>query len=162
LINQVGVDIQGAVGKWLFKLEAMTRDVPGKRFAAAVAGLEYTESDIWGSGADLGLLLEYQYDGREKLSRTTLTNSLPTPNNNDIFAGLRLALNDEQNSQVLVGVTVDIDTRATITSIKGSRRFGDNWKVEVESLAFFHVPQSDILIGPSRDDYVQIRLIRFF
>ena len=162
LINQVGVDIQGAVGKWLFKLEAMTRDVPGKRFAAAVAGLEYTESDIWGSGADLGLLLEYQYDGREKLSRTTLTNSLPTPNNNDIFAGLRLALNDEQNSQVLVGVTVDIDTRATITSIKGSRRFGDNWKVEVESLAFFRVPQSDILIGPSRDDYVQIRLIRFF
>lgn len=162
LINQVGVDIQGAVGKWLFKLEAMTRDVPGKRFAAAVAGLEYTESDIWGSGADLGLLLEYQYDGREKLSRTTLTNSLPTPNNNDIFAGLRLALNDEQNSQVLVGVTVDIDTRATITSIKGSRRLGDNWKVEVESLAFFHVPQSDILIGPSRDDYVQIRLIRFF
>ena len=33
LINQVSVDIQGAVGKWLFKLEAMTRDAPGKRFA---------------------------------------------------------------------------------------------------------------------------------
>lgn len=161
-INQVGVDIQGAVGKWLFKMEAMTRDVPGKRFAAVVAGLEYTESGVWGSGVDLGLLLEYQYDGREKLSRTSLTNTLPTPNNNDIFAGMRLALNDEQDSQVLFGVTVDIDTRATITSIKGSRRLGDNWKIEMESLAFFHIPQSDILIGPSRDDYVQVRLVRFF
>lgn len=162
LINQVSVDIQGAVGKWLLKLEAMTRDVPGKRFAAAVAGFEYTESSILGSSADLGLLLEYQYDGREKLSRTMLTNTLPTPNNNDIFAGLRFALNDEQNSQVLFGVTIDVDTRATVASLKGSRRIGDNWKIEVESLAFFHVPQTDILIGPSRDDYVQVRLIRFF
>ncbi|MBS0149894.1 MAG: hypothetical protein JSR31_03075 [Nitrospira sp.] len=162
LINQVSVDIQGAVGKWLLKLEAMTRDVPGKRFAAAVAGFEYTESSILGSSADLGLLLEYQYDGREKLSRTMLTNTLPTPNNNDIFAGIRFALNDEQNSQVLFGVTIDVDTRATVASLKGSRRIGDNWKIEVESLAFFHVPQTDILIGPSRDDYVQVRLIRFF
>lgn len=162
LINQVSVDIQGAVGKWLLKLEAMTRDVPGKRFVAAVAGFEYTESSILGSGADLGLLLEYQYDGREKLSRTMLTNTLPTPNNNDIFAGIRFALNDEQNSQVLFGVTIDVDTRATVASFKGSRRVGDNWKIEVESLAFFHVPQTDILIGPSRDDYVQVRLIRFF
>lgn len=162
LINQVSVDIQGAVGKWLLKLEAMTRDVPGKRFVAAVVGFEYTESSIWGSSADLGLLLEYQYDGREKLSRTMLTNTLPTPNNNDIFAGIRFALNDEQNSQVLFGVTIDVDTRATVASFKGSRRVGDNWKIEVESLAFFHVPQTDILIGPSRDDYVQVRLIRFF
>ena len=162
LINQVSLDVQGAVGKWLFKLEAMTRDVPGKRFAAAVAGFEYTESSLWGSGADLGLLLEYQYDGREKLSRTSLTNTLPTPNNNDIFAGMRIALNDEQNSQVLFGVTVDIDTRATVASFKGSRRLGENWKIEMESLAFFHIPQSDILIGPSRDDYVQARLIRYF
>lgn len=162
LINQVSVDIQGAVGKWLFKLEAMTRDVPGKRFAAAVAGFEYTESGVGGTGADLGLLLEYQYDGREKFSRTSLTNTLPTPNNNDIFAGMRLALNDEQNSQVLFGITVDIDTRATVASFKGSRRLGENWKVEVESLAFFHIPQSDILIGPARDDYVQARLIRYF
>ena len=162
LINQVGLDVQGAIGKWLFKLEAMTRDVPGQRFAAAVAGFEYTESSIWGSGADLGLLLEYQYDGREKLSRTTLTNTLPTPNNNDIVVCMRFALNDEQNSQILCGATIDIDTRATVTSFKGSRRVGDNWKVEVESLAFFHVPQTDILIGPSRGDYVQFRFIRFF
>jgi len=162
LINQVSVDIQGAVGKWLLKLEAMTRDVPGDRFAAAVAGFEYTESGIWGSGADLGLLFEYQYDGREKFSRTMLTNTLPTPNNNDIFVGMRFGFNDEQNSQLLFGVTIDVDTRATVASVKGSRRVGDNWKVEVESLAFFNVPQTDILIGPSRDDYMQIRLIRFF
>ena len=162
LINQVSLDVQGAVGKWLFKLEAMTRDVPGQRFAAAVAGFEYTESGIWGSGADLGLLLEYQYDGREKLSRTSLTNTLPTPNDNDLFLGMRLALNDEQNSQLLFGVTIDLETRATVTSFKGSRRIGDNWKVEVESLAFFNIPQTDILIGPRNDHYVQVRLMRFF
>ncbi len=162
LINQVSLDVQGAVGQWLLKMEVMTRDVPGKRFAAAVAGFEYTESGILGSGADLGLLLEYQYDGREKLSRTILTNTLPTPHDNDVFAGIRLALNDEQNSQLLFGVTIDVNTQATVASFKGSRRIGDNWKLEMESLAFFNIPQSDILFGPSRDDYVQMRVIRFF
>ena len=126
------------------------------------AGFEYTESGMWGSGADVGVLLEYQYDGREKLSRTSLTNTLPTPNDNDLFLGMRLALNDEQNSQLLFGVTIDLETRATVTSFKGSRRIGDNWKVEVESLAFFNIPQTDILIGPRNDHYVQVRLMRFF
>ena len=162
VINQVSLDVQGAIGKWLWKLEAMTRDVPGKRFAAAVAGLEYTESSIWGTGVDVGMLFEYQYDGREKLSRTTLTNTLPTPNDNDIFLGMRFALNDEHNSQLLSGVTIDLATQAIVVSLKGSRRIGDNWKVEVEGLGFFNIPETDILIGPSRDGYVQIRLIRFF
>lgn len=162
LINQVSVDVQGAVGKWLFKLEAMTRDVPGKRFTAAVAGFEYTESNIMGSSIDLGLLLEYLYDGREKFSRTALTNTLPTPFDNDIFVGMRLALNDEQDSQLLGGVTIDVETQATIASFKGSRRIGSNWKVELESLSFFSIPQTDILIGQSRDNFVQFRLIRFF
>ena len=162
LINQVSLDIQGAVGKWLWKLEAMTRDVPGRRFAAVVTGFEYTESNILGVGADLGLLLEYLYDGREKLSRTSLTNTLPTPFDNDIFIGTRLAFNDEQDSQLLFGVTIDLKTQATIASVKGSRRLGGNWKVELESLSFFNIPQTDILIGQSRDDFVQFRLIRFF
>ncbi|CAD6880608.1 hypothetical protein [Methylomonas albis] len=66
LINQTSLDVQGALGNWLLKLEAMTRSGQGSRFLALVAGFEYTNYGILESNADLGLLMEYQYDGRDK------------------------------------------------------------------------------------------------
>jgi hypothetical protein len=76
--------------------------------------------------------------------------------------GTRLSLNDEQNSQLLLGITVDLDTQATVVSFKGSRRIADNWKVELESRLFKNIPSTDILTGMRNDDYVQIRLVHFF
>ena len=162
VISQTSVDVQGALGPWLLKLEAMTRSNPGPRFAAAVAGFEYTVYGLLNRGADVGLLLEYQYDGRQKFSMTQLTSTLPTPADHDLFVATRLSLNDEHNAQLLLGVTVDVVTQATLMTVKGSRRMGEHWKVEVESRGFYHIPSTDILAGMSQDDYVQIRLMRFF
>ena len=162
LINQTSLDVQGALGNWLLKLEAMTRGGPFSRFAAVVAGFEYTHYGIFESSADLGLLMEYQYDGREKFSLTKATNTLPTSFDNDVFFGSRLSLNDESNTQMLAGVIVDLNTQATLVSVEASRRLGDQWKLELESRLFKNVPATDILGGLSKDDYVQLRLIRFF
>jgi hypothetical protein len=155
LINQTSLDVQGALGNWLLKLEAFTRGGQGKRFAAVVGGFEYTHYGIADRNADLGLLMEYLYDGRDQTAP-------PTPFNNDLYVGARLALNDEQNSQMLVGVTVDLETQATVLSIEASRRIGDKWRIELEARLFKNIPPTDILTGMRQDDYVQLRIARFF
>jgi hypothetical protein len=162
LMNQTSLDVQGALGNWLLKLEAMTRSGYGNRFAAVVAGFEYTHYGVVGSSADLGLLLEYQYDGRDKFSTSKLANDLPTPFDNDVFLGTRLALNDEHNTQFLLGINIDINTQATMLGLEASRRLGDKWKIELESKLFKNIPDTDIISGMRKDDYVQIRFMRFF
>jgi hypothetical protein len=140
---------------WLIKLEAITRTGQGERFAALVTGFEYTFYGIQESEADLGVLMEYQYDGRDKFAP-------PIPSNNDYFVGTRLALNDTANSQFLMGAMIDAENLATAVYFEASRRLGDQWKVEMESRIFENISDSDILRGMLRDDYIQVRLQRFF
>jgi hypothetical protein len=42
LIHQVGLDLQGAVGDWVWKLETFYRDTPLDDYAALVGGFEYS------------------------------------------------------------------------------------------------------------------------
>ena len=95
-LDQFGVDLQYTRDAWLWKLEAIARDGYSHSYAAAVGGFEYTFYQVGESAADIGLLLEYQYDGRNELEPITL-------NDNDLFVGTRLALNDTQDTSVLRG-----------------------------------------------------------
>ena len=164
LIHQTSIDIQGAVGNWLWKLEAITRSGQGKnRIFAAVAGFEYTHYGVLGSNADLGFLMEYLYDDRDFTAP-------PTPFNNDLFFGFRLNLNDTPDTQLIVSNTFDLETQASIFSLNASRRLDNKWRIEAETRLFMNItsndvrrgPSEDILTGMRRDDYFQIRLIRFF
>jgi hypothetical protein len=65
-VEQVGVDLQYTREAWLWKLEAIARDGATHSFAAAVGGFEYTFYQVTESAADIGLLVEYQYDGRDE------------------------------------------------------------------------------------------------
>jgi len=156
IINQTSLDVQAALGNWLFKLEAMTRGGQGRRFAAVVAGFEYTFYGVFESSMDVGTLMEYLYDGRDG-------SAPPTPFNHDIFVGARLNFNDEQSTELLVGGIIDQKTQATTLNLESSRRLGDHWKIELEARFFENVPRSDVaLYGLSQDSYVQISLQRFF
>lgn len=157
LIDQTGLDLQFTRDAWLGKLEAITRSGQGPRFAAAVGGFEYTLYGILGTSIDLGLLGEFLYDGRDE------DEAPPTIADNDLFAGTRLALNDVQSTEALVGAIVDAKTGATALSLEAERRLGANWKVELEGRVFSHVPDDDFLLrGVRDDDYVSLRLTRFF
>ena len=79
-IDQVGIDLQYTNDAWLWKLEAIARDGDSHSFAAAVGGFEYTLYQVSESSADVGLLLEYQYDGRDEFEPVTITD-------NDVFVG---------------------------------------------------------------------------
>jgi len=157
LIKQVGTDIQLTREGWLWKFEGMWRAQHGDHFLAMVGGFEYTLYQVVDSAADLGLLLEYSWDGRS--SRADV--APPVLFDDDIFVGSRLTLNDVQDSELLAGVVVDRDTRAVQLSVEVERRLDDHWNMELESRWFLNNDSG--LVAVFRDDsYVTLRLSRYF
>ena len=154
IINQTGTDIQATTGNWSWKFEALRRSGQGRTFGAAVGGFEYTLVGVFETPFDLGLLGEYHVDSRGE--------SAPTPFNDDIFGGARLAINDAASSEVLAGFIIDRDGRSRSLNIEASRRFGDHWKLDLELRIFSHVARDDPLAHIEKDDYLQLELARFF
>jgi len=156
-IDQTGVDVQYTADAWLWKLEAIGRGGHGSYFGAAVAGVEYTLYQIRESDADLGLLAEYLYDGRDENGDAPLTAF-----ENDVFFGARLTLNDPEDTTLLAGAIIDVGDRSTLATLEASRRIGADWKVEIEARALIDIAPSDVLSGVRKDDFVTFRLTRFF
>lgn len=155
IIDQTGLDVQWTRGSWLWKFEGLVRGGQGDRFGALAAGFEYSFFSIFATTADLGVIAEYLYDDRGD-------DAPATPFDDDIFMGMRLALNDVQSTAVLAGAIMDRDSQSSFFSVEAERRIGESWKIEVESRVLFNVPQSDIVFGLRDDDFIQIRLLRFF
>ena len=154
-MDQVGLDLQWTVEAWLWKLEAISRWGHGEHFSAVVAGFEYSFFSLFGTALDLGVVAEYLYDDRSAMAPVT-------PFDNDLFIGGRLAFNDVGDTSILAGVIIDDQSGSMLATVEASRRLGDRWTIEIESLSFFDVPPTDLLYGVRRDDYIQVRLSRFF
>jgi hypothetical protein len=150
VIDQTGLETQVTSGRWLWKLEAIRRAGPASTYAAATAGFEYAMANAFGLGLDLGLLAEYLYDQRG--GRAT------TPWQDDVFAGVRVAPNDAQGTELRAGVIVDRRTRASAWSVEGSRRIGSHWRLDLEARAFRARGGDDPLAGRRGDDYLQTEL----
>jgi len=154
-MTQFGVDGQYTAEAWLWKLEAIARDTRVDSFFAAVGGFEYTFYGVRNSSADVGVLIEYLYDGRNGISP-------PTAADNDLFVGTRLALNDADDTSVLAGVAVDLDTQELFLNIEAERRFGDNLSVALQLRTFMNAEPGDALFLVERDDYLQLRLSWYY
>lgn len=154
-MTQVGVDVQYTAEAWLWKLEAISRDTRVDEFIAAVAGLEYTFYGVKNSSADVGVLVEYLYDGRNELSA-------PTASDNDLFIGTRLAFNDADDSSILAGVAVDLDTQELFLNVEAERRLSDQLSVELQLRAFTNAEPGDALFVVEKDDYIQLRLSWYY
>ena len=151
-IEQVGLDMQATYDAWLFKLEAVDRQssevYQSQTYQAAIAGLEYTIFDLALSGADLGLVMEYSYDSRGEESFS-----------DDLgFVGLRLALNDEQSSDLFIGCTAN----GQLCTAEGSRRLGESMKVSLRANSFSGIETESALASQSQDDFLQFSLSYFF
>ncbi len=154
LIDQLGVDMQYTRGAWLWKLESILRAGHGERFGALVTGFEYTRFGVGGSSADLGLLLEYLYDGRS-------VSAPPTAYDDDLFVGIRVSLNDIDDTTLLAGAV--LDSSGTVAFVEAQRRFGSRWKLEIEGRFFAGIEESDPLLGGLRKDgFINLRLARYF
>tara|TARA_R110001599_G_C12277316_1_gene663104 strand:- start:28370 stop:29542 length:1173 start_codon:yes stop_codon:yes gene_type:complete len=150
VISQIGVDVQYTEAAWLWKLEVIGRAGQGDNFGAMVGGTEYTFYGVQGSSADLGLLAEYLYDARDKTAP-------PTSLDDDIFLGLRLTLNDLDDTNILAGAIVDPDDGETVALIEAQRRLGERWTLELELRALMNIPKQGRLYGIERDSYLTLR-----
>lgn len=153
-IDQTGLDVQATKGDWLWKFEAISRSGQGSRYAAAVAGFEYTLYGVFDSGADMGLLAEYLYD--ERGVRAT------TPFEDDLFMGIRLAMNDAASSELLAGVITDLSNGSRVFNLEASRRFGQHLKLNAEVHLFSNISADDLLAAQRHDDYLQLELAYYF
>jgi hypothetical protein len=153
LVHQTGLEAQWTAGRWLWKLEGIRRTGPTPSYFAATAGFEYALANAFGLGFDLGLIGEYLHDERGSAAST--------PWQDDVFAGVRVAPNDAQGTELLAGVIVDRRSRATAWSLEASRRIGGHWRVGFEARAFraFRASRADDpLAEMRRDGYVQTEL----
>ncbi len=153
-IDQFGLDLQATGGGWLWKLETIHRAGLNEDFYAATGGFEYTFGSPFGTGFDIGVLLEYLWDERG----TEAT----TPFQDDVFVGTRWALNDTQSTEILAGAIIDTDSQASFLLLEASRRLLDSWKLELEMRAFTGVPAHDPAAVIRSDDYFQLRIARYF
>ena len=179
-VNQTGLAAQANSGDTAFKLEALRRTGGPERFWAAAAGVEHTFVGAFGGLADLGVVAEYHYDSRGAPAFDSLFER-------DVALGARLALNDINDTQALLGVVWDTKTQESVVLLEASRRLNDRWSLElesrwfgggtaVESLADLQAGNAagsletlaGLLEGNNklgalqRDDYIQLEFIRFF
>lgn len=154
LMQQSSLELQATKGSTLYKLEALHRQADSENHNAAVAGIEYSFYGVSGTFADLGVLVEYHYDDRGE--------DAPTIFEDDIAIGARLAFNDAQSTELLVGILVDRSTGGNSISIEGSRRINNNFFVELESRLFHGQSNTDPVISITQDDFIRLNLIYNF
>ena len=158
LINQTGIDLQIIGEDLIWKLEFISRENSKERFAALTAGFEFTLVGISDSDTDLGIVIEYLFDDRNE--------NATSPFQNDITTAFRLSFNDVQSSELLLGITTDLDDQTIATFLEGSRRIGESFKVELEIRTFSNTNNktntAQILHYFRQDDFIQAELAWYF
>lgn len=152
-LQQGGFDAQWTHGALILRAEGVTRWWSADyRFSwAAAGGIEYTFFDL--GGMDLTWLAEYYLDRRPVDTPYSLLQ-------NDAFAGARLAINDEGNTEFRAGAVTDLETGTVFLSAQAKRSFWDHWSVQLEGMAFF-ARGSGVDRSFEHDHYLQLRLEYF-
>ena len=153
-MDQLGVDVQATLGDWLWKFEGIYRSTSEEDFWASQAGFEYSFIGVFESNIDLGLLMEHSWDSRGEVELGAQGSLLQ----NDLFVGARLAFNDMQSSELLMGFGSDLDHNAFSFIIEANRRFGDNFIASVDVRLLQSNDQNDLLYTLSNDDHAQLSL----
>ncbi len=154
IMHQTGVELQKTSESWLWKLEVIRRETSSDTFTALTGGFEYTFYGVFDSNIDVGLIAEYLWDDRD--------NELATPFEDDLMMGTRLAWNDEQSTELLLGVIQDLGSSDAAWNIEASRRIGNRWKVSLEGRFFKSNQRNSALFQIRDDDYIQLELARYF
>lgn len=153
-MDQIGFDLQATIDSWLWKLETINRDTNSENYWAAQGGFEYTFYGIQESVADLGVLMEYGWDERGEDADAAVQN--------DLFLGARLTLNDASSTEMLAGLSHDIDYHSDSLIIEASRRYGDNWKLSLDGRFFSSNDPMDLSYSIKQDDHLQLTVERYF
>ena len=162
-MDQLGLDVQATLGDWLWKFESIYRHTSYESFVATQAGFEYSFIGVFESNYDLGLLTEYAWDSRGVVDLTTVEfGKSGSLYQNDVFFGARLALNDMQSTEVLMGIGSDLDHSASSFLLEASRRFGDSFKVSLDVRLLQSSETLDTAFTLRNDDHTQLAVEWYF
>ncbi|MEE9425831.1 MAG: hypothetical protein V3V18_12795 [Methylococcales bacterium] len=153
-IHQSGIDVQMTQDNMLWKIESIVRSGQGKTFYAGTGGFEYSFYNVFETGLDIGIVAEYLYDSRGSHA--------PVVFQDDFLTALRFALNDEQSTEILAGVIFDRTNNTKFYNVEASRRFGENWKAELEVRFFSSAPEDDPAYIFRNDDHLRFELRYYF
>ncbi|MGB9546321.1 hypothetical protein [Vibrio harveyi] len=154
LMSHVGLDVQGIVGDWLWKLESVYRD-SFDNHVGVVTGFEYTIVGAFETVWDVGLIGEYLYDSRG--------NNAQNIGQNDVFAGVRLAFNDEDGTEILTGITQDLDnTDVYNAKLEASSRISNHFKWQIDAWLFKNDTPTDLLYFARDDDFIELSIQYYF
>ena len=165
-LNQFGLDAQMTIGSWLWKLEAIHKNFDSEDinlaispnandYSAATAGFEYTLVGIFDSAYDLGWLVEYSWDERDQYASSG--------QQNDLFTGGRLAFNDAGSTEILFGISQDLDFASShLGFIEASTRIGESGKLYLESRYFSTNSNEDPLFQIRQDSYIELSYEYYF
>ena len=149
--RQWSLEAQWLNGGWLLKSELLRKnsDLTGE-YVASVSGLEYTFANLAG-GMDLGLLYEWLYDNRN--------DEMPSKLDNASFTGARLALNDVDSTEFLLGAVINnADGNLALLRLEASGRLTENISWTLEYLGILLPPESSSYEQMKQDDYGQFAL----
>ena len=155
LMHQASGDAVWTHGALTIKAEYFARLWgPSLRFFnGGGGGVDYTFFKLIGD-ADFSLAAEFLFDTRPN-------SAAPTFFNHDGFLGLRVAVNDTANTEILAGAIVDVFDQSTFGKAGVSRRFGDHWRVSADINVFLG-PSGKLESAFKRDDYGHVRIAYFF
>jgi hypothetical protein len=157
-MDQFGVDAQATINDWLWKFETVYRTTDDDSFWATQAGFEFTIAGVFNSNADLGLLIEYGWDSRGNGDENSQGSNIQ----NDVFLGGRIALNDTQSSELLMGLGTDVEHNAYSFLLEANRRFGESVKVSIDVRLIQSTKQSELLYIIKDDDHLQLAAEWYF
>ncbi|KGJ87867.1 hypothetical protein [Thalassotalea sp. ND16A] len=80
----------------------------------------------------------------------------------NLFFGSRLALNDVQSTEVIVGIGTDLEHSATTFIVEASRRVGENFKASLDVRVFQSSDPQDLLYYLTNDDHLGLTLQWYF
>ncbi|MEM7098390.1 MAG: hypothetical protein AAF541_09055 [Pseudomonadota bacterium] len=151
-IEQVTMDAQVTVDRWLFKAELLRKTGYGAPIFAYVAGFEYTWYQLTQQQADVGLVVEHLYDDRPDLG---------TPQSvfdDDWFIGARLTLNNTADTNLLVGVYLDRERSERIFRMEFSHRITDGWSLDLQATTFRSRESGTPIYLVRHDDFISLTL----
>jgi hypothetical protein len=155
LEHQTGAELQITFGNLILKSEDVFRFEPhiGRQSKAISVGTEYNVGALMETRRTMTLFSEYYYDSRDQ--------SLIIPFRNDVFAGLRVSMNDRRSSEVRVWGNYDLTTRsATALMLDANTRISDRLKIAAAYRGI--VTGAQAFSSISHDSHVVLKLEAFF
>lgn len=184
-LDQLGLELQYIWESWAFKFEGASKQLESGDYSEAVAGFEYTLSDVNFTGIDVGFIFEYLWNDRDSVSIRNpslkalgLPTTTPLPANveaaaiiegnflspleDDVFLGTRFTMNDAASTDFIAGVIVDTSDNTMSGKFEGGTRVGDDIRLTLNLYFYTNVDERSALYSFRKDDQIEAKVAWYF